>query len=187
MARTLVTAPTSEPITTQEAKDHLRITTTDDDTLISAMIVAVREYVENVTSRALITQTWDIFYDQFAEVELPKPPLQSITTIKYIDTDGVQQTVSASVYTVDTDSDPGRVYLAYNQSWPGIRGINHAVEIRIVAGYGTASAVPQPIKHAMLLMIGHLYENREATAPLTISEIPMAVDALLAPYRVVVM
>ncbi len=186
MARTLVTAPSSEPLTTQEAKDHMGVTITDDDTRIDAFITAAREYVENVTNRALITQTWDLFRDTFPEViEVPKAPLQSVTSITYTDTDGNAQTLASSVYTADTDSDPGRIYLAYLKSWPTIRSIRHAITIRIIAGYGAASAVPQPIKQAMLLLIGESYREAEASAPVTLAKIPYGVESLLAPYRIV--
>lgn len=186
MARTIVSAPTSEPLTTQDAKDHMGVTITDDDTRIAAFIKAARGYVENVTNRVLITQTWDIFRDTFPVViEVPKAPLQSVTTVKYIDTDGNEQTLSSSVYTVDTDSDPGRIYLSYLQSWPTIRGMRHAITIRIIAGYGAATAVPQPIKQAMLLLIASSYCEGEATAPISLSKIPYGVEALLAPYRIV--
>jgi uncharacterized phiE125 gp8 family phage protein len=186
MARTLVTAPASEPISLSEAKDHLRVTSTDDDTYITSLIKVARQHVEVVTSRALITQTWDYFLDSFSdEMEIPKAPLQSVTSIKYIDTDGNTQTLSTSVYTVDADSDPGKVLLAYNQSWPSVRSVNHAVTIRFDAGYGAATDVPEPIRQAMLLLIGHYYENRQQVIVGTITaSLPMAVDALLAPYKV---
>lgn len=183
-ARTIVTAPTTEPFKTDEAKSHLRVEISDDDTLIDNIIITVRKYVEDILNIALITQTWDYFIDRLPEViKLPKTPLSSVTSISYIDTDGASQTVTSSIYTVDTDSEPGRIYLAYQQTWPTTRDIRHAITIRFVAGYGDRTTIPLPIMQAMLLLIGHLYENRESTSPLTIKEVPMAVDSLLASYR----
>lgn len=185
LARTLVTAPADEPIIVNDVKAQSIIEIVDDDTVIDGHITAARQHIENITNRALVTQTWDLFLDWFPEViEVPKSLLQSVTSISYVDTDGASQTLESSVYTVDTDTDPGRIYLAYNQSWPSIRAIRHAITIRFVAGYGDANSVPRAIKQAMLLMVAHYYENREAVSPVQLNDIPMGVHALLAPYRV---
>lgn len=182
--KTLVTAPAAEPISAAEVKAHSNITTTDDDTLIGEFITAARMHLENVSNRAFYTQTWDVFLDSFSSViELPKAPLQTVTTVKYLDTDGAQQTLSSSVYTVDADSDPGRIYLAYQQSWPSIRGDRHSVEIRIVTGYGVATAVPEPIRQAILLTVANMYENRESVSVVGLKEIPFGVKSLMANYR----
>lgn len=186
-ALTLITAPSVEPLTTAEAKLHLRVDESADDGLIDGLILAAREQAEAFTKRALITQTWELIFDNFSNcIELPKADLQSVTSIKYIDTDGVEQTLATSVYTVDTDSEPGRVYLAYNQTWPTVRAIPHAVTIQFVAGYGAAStAIPGSILSAMKLMIGHWYENREDSIVGTIAApIPFGSRALLGPYTI---
>lgn len=185
-AITLVTAPTVEPLSTAEAKAHLRVTGADEDTLIDGLIKAAREQAEAITKRALITQTWDLKLDCLSsEIEIPKPRLQSVASVKYIDADGVEQTESASTYTVDTASEPGRVYLAYNQTWPTPRVIPHAVTIRFVAGYGNmGSDVPGSILAAMKLMIGHWFNNREEGSPVSIATIPMGANPLLGPYAV---
>ncbi|KKK75959.1 hypothetical protein LCGC14_2868480, partial [marine sediment metagenome] len=97
----------------------------------------------------------------------------------------VQQTLDASVYDVDTTSTPGRITLAYNQSWPSIRGEHHAVEIIFVTGYGDAATdVPDRIIAAIKLMAAHLYENREATSGFNVNELPLAVESLLSMDRV---
>lgn len=185
LARTLVAAPADEPISTYDVKEQSIIEIVADDTIINGHIIAARQHIENITNRALVTQTWDLFLDHFhAVIEVPKSLLQSVTSITYVDADGSSQTLSSSVYTVDTDTDPGRIYLAYNQSWPTIRAIRHAITIRFIAGYGDADSVPRDIKLAMLLMVAHYYENREATSPVQLNDIPMGVNALLAPYRV---
>jgi len=185
MSRTLTTPPTAEPITLAEAKAHLRVDITDDDTLITALIVAAREYAEGVTRRPLVTQTWDLFLDQFSdEIDLA-PNLQSVEHLKYIDGDGNKQTLDSGEYDLDIVRQPGQLLLGYGKGWPSIRSVRNAVEIRYVAGYGEAADVPQEIKQAMLMHIGHLYRHRESVVIGTISsEVPTATDSLLWPYRV---
>lgn len=188
MAHVLVTAPASEPVSLAEAKLHLRVDATDEDTLITALITAARQLVEEETWRALVTQTWDYVADEWPagdSIALPRPPLQSVTSITYIDEDGVTQTMPAADYIVDTYQH--RVVLAEDAEWPSADLYpTAAVRVRYVAGYGAASAVPGPIKAAMLLLIGHLFENREAVASgagVASAELPLGVRALLAPYR----
>lgn len=194
---TSVLEPASEPLTLAEAKTHLRVDTSDDDEYVNALIVAARNHVESITRRALITQTWDLYIDDFPGVdnpiELPKAPLQSVTSIIYVDENGDEQTLNASSYIVSTVGVPGRITPEYELDWPVTREIVDAVRIRFVAGYedsgsspqDLADNVPDAIKHAIKLIISHWYENRE---PVNIGNIitplPMAIDALLAPYRV---
>lgn len=187
MSTTLVTAPTAEPLSREEVKNHLRVTTADEDDLIDALIVAAREHAEAHTKRAFITQEWDLFLDYGYPklIEPPFPPLQSVTSITYLDGAGASQTEASSVYTVDADADPGRIYEAFDQSWSSTRYERKAVTVRYIAGYGDPEDVPQAIKQALLLHIGHLYENREVGAPIIITEVPMAYDAILSPYQVV--
>jgi len=190
MALTLVTAPTVEPVTVADIKSHLRIDTTDEDTLIEDYITAAREYCERYQNRAYITQTWNLTLNDFPdgdEIEIPLPPLQSITSIKYYGTDDTEYTLSTDDYMVDTDSEVGRVVLKYAKTWPSItlRPAN-AVVIQFVAGYGDADTdVPERIKQAIKLLVGHLYENREATSIRSIVNVPFAVESLLMLDRIV--
>lgn len=185
MPRALVTPPNAEPVLLSEAKGHLRVTATDEDSLINSLISAARNWAENFTQRALITQTWDYKLDAFAdEMEIPLPPLQSVISVKYIDTNGAEQTLASTEYTVDTAAERGLVRLAYDKSWPSTRTQANAVTIRFVAGYAGASAVPGPIKAACLLMLGELYARRETAivgAPIT--TVPVSAEYLLWPYR----
>lgn len=193
MSLVLATGPTAEPVTLAEAKAHCRVDLSDDDTLIGSLITAARTHVENTTRRALVQQTWDLYLSCLNSVEIPLPPLQSVTHVKYYDSDNSQQTLSTDVYEVDTYSQPGGVALAYGETWPSTYKRLDAVNIRFVAGYQDSGAspvdladnIPQPIKHAMLLLIGHWYENRESSiVGVSINTIPEAVDALLSPYIV---
>lgn len=187
---TLVSGPASEPVTTSEAKTNSVVTATGDDAFIATKITQAREYLEQITGRALITQTYEFYLDKFPRyITLPKPPLQSVTSVTYIDVDGVEQTLATSVYTVDTDNTEGLIYEAYNQDWPSIRYVDKAVKVTFVAGYGnTATSVPSPLKEAILLHVDHLYENRgnsaESNALGNISAPPYQYEALIAPYKI---
>lgn len=169
-------------------------TNTTGDPIVNALIETAREDAENFTKRALITQTWDLNLDTFPTViRIPKPPLVSVTHVKYYDTTGTLQTFSSSSYIVDAPAGPqcleGCISLAPNQSWPSIQTRKNAVTVRFVAGYGAASAVPESIKQAMKLMIGHLYENRESVVITDrgsiVQEMPQAAQWLLGPYTIV--
>lgn len=187
MGLTLTAAPTAEPVSLAEAKLHCKVDGTDDDTLLTALIVAARRLAEQQTSRALVTQSWKQTFDAFpvAAIALERPPLQSVTSVKYHDTDGVQQTLDASAYTVHTSAQLGLVAPVPGTSWPATQARIEAVEVAFVAGYGAAAAVPQEIKQWMLLQIGHWYANRESVnVGNIVNEMPY-VGALLDPYRVI--
>ncbi len=191
MALKLITAPATEPVTSTEAKSHLRVDTTADDTLIGTLITAARQHVEAHLRRALITQTWELVTDAFPVgdiLRLPLPPLVSVTSIKYTDEDGAESTLSSGLYVVDTDSTKGRVVLKNGETWPSVTlAAANGVRVRYVAGYGEASAVPRPIRQAILLLIGTMYENRESVLVaqgVTVAQLPFGVDALLMPYRI---
>ncbi|MFZ5762838.1 MAG: head-tail connector protein [Thermodesulfobacteriota bacterium] len=187
-SRALITAPAAEPVSLAEAKLHLRVEHAADDALITALIQAARERAEAITRRALISQTWEVYLDEWPSegfIRLPMPPLQSVASVKYTDTDGVEHTFSD--WAADVASLPGRVVLNHGAAWPSVtlRPVN-PIAVRFVAGYGDAAAVPASIKAAMLLMIGHLYENREeSVAGVSIAALPMGAEALLAPFRLV--
>lgn len=185
MSVKLIAGPASEPITLAEAKLHLRVDSTDDDTLITGLIVAARQGAEQITGRALMAQTWELALDEFKDViRLQKAPLTSITSIKYVDTIGTLQTLGTDAYLLDDHSEPARIMPAYGTSWPSARRQPNAVLIRFVAGYANAAVVPQELKQWMLLRIGMLYEQRESVAAgVTLTEVPY-VDRLLDAYRI---
>ena len=189
----LDTAPTSEPITTTAAKSHLRVTVADDDTLIDNLVKAAREYAETATRRALITQTWLLKADDFPSlsndvIHVPLPPLQSVTSIIYVDTDGDTKTWAASNYDVSAPKGEhaghGRIALAFGETWPSTREQIDAVTIEFKAGYGNASAVPQGIILAMMMLFAHWYDHREAVAHAqTVIEVPPGARVLLNSYQ----
>ena len=184
---TTKTPPSVEPISLAEAQAHLRDSATENEADITRAIVAAREMTESITHRALINRTYNFYLDSFAdEIQLPMPPLSSVTSVKYTDTDAAEQTLDSGVYTVDTDAEPGLIYLAYDQDWPDVLGIRKAVNIEYVAGYGATSAsVPSALKQAMLLLIGHIFEHRESVSDFQVYDVPMGYEALVFPKRVI--
>lgn len=186
MGLSLATAPAEEPLTTAEAKLHLRVDGSDDDALIARLVAAARRSAEHETKRALVTQTWDWTLDGFPRwFEVPKPPLQSVDEITYLDDAGAEQTLPTSVYRVDAAREPGRITLGYGQTWPSTYPVASAVTVRFVAGYGAAAAVPEDIKAAMLLTIAHWYRNREAVnVGNIVTEMPMGAKMLIGPHEI---
>lgn len=186
---TLHTAPTEEPLTLDEAKKQVEVPTalTDHDQLLNSLIVASRQYVERYLNRQLVTATWNLFLDRFPcgldPILIPYAPLQSITSITYLDGTGATQTWTSSEYRVSTSREPGRVVPAYTYTYPTTRCTTDAVTVRFVAGYGDASAVPTAIKQAMLLLISHWFENRSAVGSVG-NEVAFSLNALLESYRV---
>ncbi|BCJ86456.1 head-tail connector protein [Effusibacillus dendaii] len=182
MALKLITAPTEEPIALNDVKGYLRIDGTDFDALLTGLIKAAREYCEAFQNRAYVTQTWEMSLDAFPDLplKLPKPPLQSVVSVKYTDQNGVESVFAPSNYLVDPVSEPGRLAFAYGKSWPSVtlQPVN-AVKIQFVAGYGAAAAVPQAVKTAMMLYIAHRFENPDG------DDVPEAVHSLLWAERVV--
>ena len=168
-----------------EVKANSVIEHSDDDTLLAGLIQAAREYAENFTGQALVSQTWEARFDdwQGGRLGLRPAPLLSVDWVKYVDTDGVLQTLATDQYVSDSVTLPGRIYPAYNVTWPSIRCEPHAVRVQYVAGY---SAIPQVFKQAILLLVGHWYENREAVAPGALNKIPMGAESLLWTKRLLV-
>ncbi len=183
--------PTVEPILLADVKTHVRVDHDDEDGLLTRNLVAARAYIENAYKMALMTQTWGMHLDWFPSgiVEIPRPPLQSITSIAYEDEAGDTQTLDSSKYQVDVNSRPGRVVFEPDEVWPATEvGRLAAVTITFVAGYGatewdntTEGSVPASVVEALLLLVGHWYLDREAVLTGTISkEIEFAVKALMS-------
>jgi len=194
-------APSVEPVTLAEAKSHLRVDHTDEDTLIGTLIQAAREQIDGAGTylgRCLVEQTWDLKLDWFpsndAPITIPLAPLRSITLISYTDSDGAAQTLAASVYqTVGVDAHAGGYVLeAYEQSWPATRDIPEAITIRFLAGYASTGSpadyranIPQPIKQALLLMVSDMYHQRQTFGSANLRPVPMSTTVmdLLEHYR----
>lgn len=180
------TAAAAYPVTVSEVKTHSRIVGSAEDTYIQALIRTAEEYAESYTGRALLTSTFKLYLDRFPSViAIPKSPLVSLTSIKYIDDNGVEQTLSASKYKLHKLERPFIVE-AYGENWPSTRKDMQAVTVEFTAGYGdAASDVPEGLRHALLFHVAHLFENREPELLGSIvSSIPNTLEALLNHWRV---
>jgi uncharacterized phiE125 gp8 family phage protein len=189
MALRRTEAPTEVPVTVAEAKANSNITGTSQDDEIEAMIASATEQLDGkdgILGRALCTQEWELLLDAFpcgSEIKVPLPPLQSVESITYVDANGDTQTLATSVYAVDVASEPGVVSLKYGQVWPTTQTQRNAVTIAFTCGYGEAGDVPERIKSAIKLMVGDLFENREAQQTVKLENNP-SLNRLLFPFRV---
>jgi uncharacterized phiE125 gp8 family phage protein len=172
-----------------ELKDHLRIplSQTEDDEDLNGMIVAAGTYAESYMSRALLTQQWDIFLDSFPApaFQLPLGQLQSVDEFDYTDETETVTAVAATVFGVDTNSDPGVVFLKPDQQWPtATLWPRRAVRLRITAGY---TSIPEDIRRAMKTLIGDWYENREdqavAVGSIGAITLPRSSETIFDRYR----
>lgn len=182
--------PGAEPVELETVKAHLRVTGNEDNAYIRDLIIAARRVIEIQAQRSLITKTWKLVQDCFPSsrvISLPFGPVQSITSVKYRDAAGVEQTLSSSLYVSDVVSTPSRVILKDGVSWPEVWRDGNAVTVEFVAGYGDQpSAVPGDLKHAIMLLVGHYYENREDifVGNIDARHLPKAVDYLVMPHRI---
>jgi uncharacterized phiE125 gp8 family phage protein len=180
-------APTAPVLTIDEVKAHLRVDHADEDQLIIGLIDAATAHIDGyngILGRALVTQTWTVDFPTFRNrLDIPLGPIQS-ATIQYYDSTDVQRTLATSVYAVLSDGLGPYVALRYNQQWPQTYTRDDAVRITFVVGYGAAASVPVAIRAAMLLLIGHWYDNRSTVSVgEAASEMPVSAAALLAPFR----
>jgi uncharacterized phiE125 gp8 family phage protein len=174
MALKLITAGT-QAVSTSDAKTHLRVTDTAEDTLIEALCQAAQGHIEAVLGAPLTPEVWEQSFDGFpcGSLQLLKQPVTAVASVKY-DLDAVETTLDTADYRLDLVS--GRVWS--DGSWPTADDVG-SVRVRFTAGY---AAVPAPLKAAVLLLIGDLYANREAKQLADLGDNP-TIKALLWPYR----
>lgn len=151
----LITAPTVEPVTAAEVKLSSHISHSVEDSLIAIWIAEARELAEIILRKSLITQTWELSFDGFPEmpIDLPRSPVQSITSVTYYDYLDAATVITSTNYQLDTSASPARLGLIYGYTWPGVtlRKID-SVKIRYVSGYGASAAyVPASIRSAIIL------------------------------------
>lgn len=194
---TLTSAPASEPLSVSELKGWLRQDGEDDDALITSLGSAARDMAEKLTGRAFVTQSWLLSMDGFPwpggwqylqnpivwpdphTIRMPKAPLVSVSGVQYYDLGNVLRTLDPATYDVDAATDPGRISLSMNMTWPVTRLRPGAVRIAFTAGYGDASAVPDIAKQAIRFAVSFWYENRGDDAGV-MADLPPASKALLA-------
>lgn len=191
-----------EPITLAEAKLHLRVTGTSEDTIIQGWIAAARAWFEEQTGRQIINAVWEYALDQppaWSEIQLPRPPLTSVESVIYDDGDGNEITMSAAAYNVQKsgifDGSPesgvlddycgcGSIQLPSGSTWPTSSGLAQSFRIRRVCGYGaTADEVPGSIKAVLYLLVGHFYRNRAEVTVENVKEIPYGADAMIKNFK----
>jgi uncharacterized phiE125 gp8 family phage protein len=186
MALKLITPAIELAVSLAEAKAHLKVDIADDDTLITAFIIAATELAEQATGRAIMPQTWELTLDAFPDAfELTRVPAVSITSLKYFDTTSTQQTLGSALYTLDNTDDFGSAFVVpvYSGVWPDTRAQINAVALRYVAGYAAAANVPDSIKAWIKLQVGAMYENRAAEGAVQTYALGFA-DRLLDRYKV---
>src|SRR5690606_7580918 len=177
-------APANMPVSLAEAKAHLRVDHDDQDDLITAQIKAATAWLDGyagILGRALVTQTWRQDFVGFADhLALPISPVIAIVSISYFDVGNVQQTLDPGLYDLFADARGAHVALRPGQSWPGTFRRADAVSVAFTAGYGAAADVPEPIRHAILLIVQRLYDGADTEIDVSIER---TVHALVAPYR----
>lgn len=195
-----ISGPTVEPVSLATARSHLRVTSTSQDTRIESLITVARGRLERNLGRAFVDQTWELKTDGFCdEIFIPRPPLIEVSSVKYIDEDGVEQTLDTDVYLViDQGEMPSSIVRAEDQVWPDLYSRPDAVRIRFRAGYSydedasPAEAVdvnvPEEIRQAILLLVGLYFETREEVVLTPVRQelqpLPSGVEQLIEHLRV---
>lgn len=157
-----ISAPTTEPITLAQAKAHLRVDYSDDDTVITGMIKAARAHLENACAVRFAARTGVTFKcDSFSDMaRLPEAPVTSITSITYLDTTGASQTLAGTVYELRADGLEAGIVLKSGQTWPATQP-GSRITVTAAIGYSTA---PEDLTHAMLMLVAHFYDNRSTVS-----------------------
>lgn len=188
MPTKVITAPTYEPISANDVAEYLRVDdVAADQDLLDSLITAARQYLEQYLSRPIATQTLEEALTGWADPIVLDSSLQSVTSIKYLDVNGVEQTLASNQYLVDTYSEPAQITPAYNVTYPELYSVPNNVKVRYVAGYTSGGSpdlnpMPKPMRFAMMLIIGDLYANREAGGEKAYQVNP-TVENLLQFYR----
>jgi uncharacterized phiE125 gp8 family phage protein len=186
------TQPAVEPVTLSEAKAHCRIDTSTDDAYVSSIITAAREWCEQYLDRSLVHTQWVMRFDKFPpdgtmDIELPRPPMATTGTatavaLTFTFENGTTSTYSTASYRVDRDGVPGTVKTLYGQTWPPHLQDDNAISVTWWGGYGASgTSVPAAIRHAILMLVAHWYESRQAALATGAvpQDVPYGVKSLL--------
>ncbi len=182
----LITAPAEKPVTYDQVKAHLRLDGDDEKDWVESRITAATEWAETYTGRRLISQTWTLDLDRFPAdvIYMPYPPLSGLNSIVYRMADNVQITMTTAEFDFETISEPGRVFPAFGTSWPTTRGHFLDVKINFVCGYLDAAGVPDELKTAILQLVAHWFEHREAAQDGNAPQVvPIGIESLLWHWK----
>jgi uncharacterized phiE125 gp8 family phage protein len=196
----LKTEPAQEQVTLEVARLHLRLDEDlegspaghPDDELIEILISAAREQAESYTGLSLVNREHELNIDSFkgSYIDLEVWPVSAITEVTYFDSDGVEQIWANDQYRLDNATRPARLYPAVN-NWPKTKVRENAVKVTFDAGFTDSEGAfpcPKVLLQAMLLIIGHLYENRQDVIASGRSggqlELPMGSIFLMTPHRI---
>lgn len=188
MPTKVITAPTYEPVSAADVAEYIRVDDlAQDELLLEGMITAARQYLEQYLNRPIATQTLEEAMTGWANPIVLDSSLQSVTSIKYLDLNGVEQTLASNQYLLDTYSEPAKITPVYNVEFPELYAVPNNVKVRYVAGYTSGGSpdlnpMPKPLRFAMMLIIGDLYANREAGGDKGY-QINPTVQSLLQFYR----
>jgi len=169
-------------LTLTELRLHLKLDTTlgvhADDTLIAAQLTAAQEYCQHYAQQSFGDQTLELALDDFpvGGIRLPRGPVTSVVSVTYVSTASVVTTVSSADYLLDDYGPQAWVIPAYGLDWPEPLDTVNAVKVRYQAG---AATMPGAVRAALLLIVGHLYANRENVSAGSLARVPMGADALL--------
>lgn len=184
MREVLITPAAINPVTIDEAKLNLRVTHNSEDSEIESAINDATRYIEDRLGQQLITATWRFVLDCFPNViEVPRPPLISVSSITYVDTAGATQTLASTEYQVDYARRPGRIMPARLKFWPSIDSSTfNPVQVNTTNGYGaTASTVPPQAKRGIKFLVNHWYFTREPiVVGMMSAKVDLTLDSLLA-------
>ena len=184
----LLEAPAAAPVLLAEVKAQLRIEHPDDDLMIDRLIKTAASYTDakGALGHAMITQKWGQWVNSVPPqyVRLAMGPLIAVTAVQYYDIDGALQTDTLSNYEITGTDFTTRIGPKSGFNWPVTQDRADAIRIEYTAGYGATSAsVPETLRHAMMLLIGHWYDNRENTMMDELSNIPYGFDMLVDMHR----
>ena len=184
-----------EPITLDQAKDHMRVEATEDNALVTASVMAARQHIERYLDRTLVGKTISFKFSRFFEnrIEVPRPPFRRTISLTYLDSSNQKQTLVNGTDFVDNTTEPfanstfnasGFIQPAFNKIWPLTLDTESSVELLFEAGYQTPKDVPADIKHAMLLLVGQYYSFRESLHEGTnVVVLPLGIERILSPFR----
>lgn len=167
-------------VSLDDAREQCRVIGNQEDGLIEAYLFAALTYVGEATGRVLAAETWAASFDSVCgDLVLPKAPVKTVTAISYFDAAGVSQSALVADFLLIKDDDRATLRPISGKTWPPLQDRPDALTVTFTAGY---SVIPAALKVAVLLIVGHLYEQRAAVAD-NMSEVPFGARSFIDQYR----